>query len=195
MAFHQLISDRLDSIQDDLQEDVEVLATKMMYGRFERIKCSYGTATTTAMPTIPLPIPGLNYGYNDSGAGIENSRFIFQRYALMCRGRHIDFLCLYSSREDLKSLFDTQIDRMLALLTRQLEKTQERHPGLHVVEYIPRIQRAYSLLTSMKDYIVLSGGLGSSPYVRQRLGSFIEMDPGLSRLNTQDIKILTAMEP
>ena len=81
MDFHQILSDRLEKIQDFLQGDPETIADQMMQGRFERIKCSFGTAASSGVPLIPLPVPGLAPGFCHSSTNIENSTFVLTRCA------------------------------------------------------------------------------------------------------------------
>ena len=77
MDFHRLIVTRLSHIRDRLAGDLEDLADQMMLGRFERFKCSYGTALAEANPNLLLQIPGLQPGVNFPGARIENSMMSF----------------------------------------------------------------------------------------------------------------------
>lgn len=79
MDLHQILSDRLKEIQDHLQGDPDTIADQMMQGRFERIKCSFGTAASSGIPMIPLPIPGLAPGFCHSDANIENSTLLLTR--------------------------------------------------------------------------------------------------------------------
>ena len=80
-------------------------------------------------------------------------------------------------KEELKGFFDSQVDRMLSLVDEQFRRTEADHPMMQI------------------SYLVLSGGLGSSPYVRQRLTSHFEIGPGSSKANAQDMKIVTVAEP
>lgn len=80
MDFHQILSDQLEGIQNHLQGDPGIIADQMMQGRFERIKCSFGTAASSAVPTIPLHVPGLAPGFCHSGANIEDSTLVLTRY-------------------------------------------------------------------------------------------------------------------
>ncbi len=80
MDVHQILSDRLEAVQDQLQGDPDIIADQMMQGRFERIKCSFGAAGC-AVPTIPLPVPGLTPGFCHSGASIEDSTIVLTRCA------------------------------------------------------------------------------------------------------------------
>ena len=81
MDFHQILSNRLKGIQDHLQGDPDIIADQMMQGRFERIKCSFGTAASFAIPMIPLPVPGLAPGFCHSGANIQDSTLVLTRCA------------------------------------------------------------------------------------------------------------------
>ena len=79
MSFEQLVSDRLEKIRSHLKGDPIVIADRMVHGRFERIKCSYGTPALSALPTIPIEIPGLDPGYSFPNASIEDSKMVFTR--------------------------------------------------------------------------------------------------------------------
>ena len=73
MRFQQTVSDRLRRIRDQLQGEPEDVAEQMMSGRFERFKCSYGTAGASSIPTIPLEVPGLRPGSHFPTVNIEDS--------------------------------------------------------------------------------------------------------------------------
>lgn len=45
------------------------------------------------------------------------------------------------------------------------------------------------------SYLVLSGGLGSSPYVQRKLRDRYERGAGCGLVNAQDINVLLASEP
>ena len=83
VAFHNLIVSRLSFVEHHLQEDPATVATRMMRenGRFERLKCNYGTKYSQNVPTFPLRIPGLKEGLYHPRAMIENSSMIFSRFA------------------------------------------------------------------------------------------------------------------
>lgn len=82
MKFQLLLEERLQKVRNDLQGDPEETAEKMMLGRFERIKCSFGSGVTAELPTIPLPIPGLPPAYNNEAVGISDSKMIITRWEL-----------------------------------------------------------------------------------------------------------------
>ena len=80
LNFHHIVSDRLNKIRDYLHGEPNDIAYKMMQGRFERFKCSYGTAASSAIPTIPLEVPGLRPGQHFSSVNIEDSTMRITRY-------------------------------------------------------------------------------------------------------------------
>ena len=51
------------------------------------------------------------------------------------------------------------------------------------------------MLISIETYLILSGGLGSSPYVRQRLKSHFDTGLGSLKPNAPGVKIVTVVEP
>ena len=77
MNFHHIVSDRLTKIRSHLKGEPDAITDRMVRGRFERIKCSYGTAVSSALPTIPIEVPGMDPGYSFPNANIEESRMIF----------------------------------------------------------------------------------------------------------------------
>lgn len=81
--FHRILSDRLAKIHDDLPGEPDVIADKMMQGRFERFKCSYGTPSSSTIPTIPLEVPGLPPGTHFPNVNIEDSTMRITRYGIM----------------------------------------------------------------------------------------------------------------
>ena len=158
IQFHRMICDRLERIRDKIDGQPAALAHQMMHGRFERMKCTYGTPASLAIPTMPLAVPGLPSDFTSAEAHVEDAKMIIKQ-------------------EELAALFDVQIDRLLDLMDEQLRRLEQKDSRAQI------------------SYLVLSGGLGSSPYVRQRLKSFFEFGMGSSRANTQDVSILTVAEP
>ena len=51
-----------------------------MQGRFERFKCSFGSAASSAIPIIPLPIIDLPRGCDFPNLGIEGSKMLIARF-------------------------------------------------------------------------------------------------------------------
>jgi len=80
------------------------------------------------------------------------------------------------TQQELQAVFDGQIDKMFTFLDGQIQKLQMSHTGENI------------------NYLVLSGGLGSSPYLKQRLRSRYESG-GVNLPNTRGMGILTAPEP
>ncbi len=89
MNFHHIVSDRLNRIRDYLQEEPSAIANKMIRGRFERLKCSYSTPASYAIPTIPLEVPGLKPGLHlcFPNVNIEDSIMKIPRYTVIPAGR------------------------------------------------------------------------------------------------------------
>jgi molecular chaperone DnaK (HSP70) len=88
---------------------------------------------------------------------------------------HIINSKIFITQEDLRSVFDEQISRIFKLIDDELRGLQQSHSGEKL------------------SYLVLSGGLGSSPYVRKELEARYER--GSEFANAENIKILTAPKP
>lgn len=80
------------------------------------------------------------------------------------------------TREELQAVFDDQVDKMCNLIDGQIKIVREKHPGVPI------------------SYLVLSGGLGSSPYVQSRIkacyGGSTLGSPG-----AEGMRVLLAKEP
>ena len=76
----------------------------------------------------------------------------------------------------LQHVFDVQIDAICKLIDEELRKLRTSHPNESV------------------NYLVLSGGLGSSPYLRQRLEARYERG-GAGHVNAERLEIKTASKP
>ena len=80
------------------------------------------------------------------------------------------------TREELQTVFDDQVEKMFNLIDRQLHIVSEKDP------------------TASVSYLVLSGGLGSSPYVKDRIRERYE-PKGSPGPGAHGIKVLLANEP
>jgi len=153
----QYLEQRLMKAAHLLNASPQEIAEKMMQGRFERFKCTFGTSAAN-LPALVLEIPGMPAGTNYPPADIQNSR-------------------LSISQTTLQKLFDEQVDAMIRLLTEQLVALQIVAPGERV------------------SYLVLSGGLGSSQYVRDRLKQYFQFGAGATLSNTAGMHMLLAEDP
>ncbi|KAK5690909.1 hypothetical protein LTR97_012072 [Elasticomyces elasticus] len=81
------------------------------------------------------------------------------------------------TRQDLQALFDEQIQRICDLLDDQLRAVQSSHPEESV------------------SYLVLSGGLGSSPYLQKRIRERYGRGAGSGSANARNMTILLASDP
>ncbi|RMZ30863.1 hypothetical protein D0859_05021 [Hortaea werneckii] len=79
--------------------------------------------------------------------------------------------------EYLQRIFDEQVDKIQKLLDEQLRTLHEEHPEEQI------------------SYLVLSGGLGSSPYVRDRIRRRYEGGSSAEFPNAWSLSIILASEP
>lgn len=152
----KLITERLESIRHQLSAEPRVVAEKMMRARFETFKCSFGSEEMN-VPRLPLYVAGLPPGLDFPRAHIEDSRMII-------------------TTDELRRVFDEQIERIYNLVDDELKKLQSTHARENV------------------DYLVLSGGLGSSPYVQKKLRTRYAIGAG-NYPNAANLRILKAPKP
>lgn len=81
------------------------------------------------------------------------------------------------SQAHLQRLFDEQVGAMIELLREQIVALQTIVPGQKI------------------SYLVLSGGLGSSQYVRDRVKHYFQSGPGVTLSNTTGMHMLLAEDP
>ena len=137
--------------------DIEDAAWEMMRGRdFQNTKCDHGEAEEA--PEFLVSVPKLRYDYADDASRIVH-------------GGQMSF-----TKEDLRAIFDRQIDKLFRLIDNQLRGLSERLPHKTV------------------SHLVLSGGLGQSPYVQQRLRE--QYGDGASGFaNAQTLEVRVAPDP
>lgn len=80
-------------------------------------------------------------------------------------------------RTILREIFDEQIDRIFALIDERILALEAELPYDQV------------------SYIVLSGGLGSSPYLFEQVQKRYEMNVGFDSSNTRQIRTMKVIEP
>ncbi|KAG8532511.1 uncharacterized protein KY384_002388 [Bacidia gigantensis] len=158
MEIHRLIVSRLEQVRYDLPGDLDRVADHMVQGKFERFKCSYGTALSASVPNLILKVPGLAPGHSCPAAKIFNAD-------------------MRLSQEDIKSIFDIQIKKLLQLTDEQVDRVAQQHPGTDI------------------SYLVLSGGLGSSAYVKDRMRQHYVSGPGSMKPGVGSMRLTTVPEP
>lgn len=154
----KLIAERLTSIRHLLASDPATIAHRMLResSRFESFKCNLGDAAMD-LPTLRIPVPELEYGKDYDCAHVEGSHMIIQK-------------------EELQSIFDDQIEKIMTLIDEQLAILQNMNSREEIT------------------YLVLSGGLGSSPYLQKAMRARYEL--GASRFaNAKDMQILKVPKP
>jgi len=154
----KLVAMRLSAIGHHLRGEPVAIAHRMMRegSRFESFKCNFGDEAMD-LPTLRLHIPGLAPGLDFDLAHIQDSTMII-------------------TQEELRRIFDEQLNKMIGLIDQQLKLLQQTQSNESIAD------------------LVLSGGLGSSPYIYQRLKSRYER--GASEFaNAQSMRILRTAKP
>ncbi|EBA27283.1 LOW QUALITY PROTEIN: Hsp70 family protein [Aspergillus fumigatus Af293] len=151
-GMHSLICGRLSKLHDRLEMSPSHTAWRMVLGRFQRLKCAFGTPAAANTPSLKLDVPGLK-----PGADVPGQMSI--------------------SWDDLQQCFDAKIAEMFDLLDGQIRHMHDR------------------FATERISCLILSGGFGSSPYVRKRLMERYGSEIGNGHGNTTAMRILMAEEP
>lgn len=76
---YRLMHGRLEKIGEHLSVSPHEAAWKMISGRFQRLKCAFGTEAT-ATPWLKLDVPSLDYDANFPDAHIENGQMLIKWY-------------------------------------------------------------------------------------------------------------------
>ncbi|CBF75984.1 hypothetical protein AN3519.2 [Aspergillus nidulans FGSC A4] len=153
-----LIVERLSKVRDELEHTPEHVAWKMLSGRFQRLKCAFGTDVART-PMLSLEVPFLKNSRTDLPvAGIYDGQMSIEW-------------------EHIQRSFDKKINEMCELLDRQIQNMETKYPQDRI------------------SYLILSGGFGSSPYVRDRLHQRYAV-PGVAKHpNVLGLQVLMAEEP
>ncbi|KAL6229767.1 hypothetical protein BDW75DRAFT_88311 [Aspergillus navahoensis] len=173
---HEHITEQLSKVKDSLLHTPDHVAWKMLSGRFQRLKCAFGTEASHT-PTLSLPVPFLKDSMSDlPAAGIYDSqmRIGWLDISFLCRDG--GFLAKLP-REHVQRAFDVKIDEMCELLDGQIRHMQAKYPHARI------------------SYLVLSGGFGSSPYVRERLHQRYAVPGVAEHPNILGLQVLMAEEP
>ncbi|KAJ5623175.1 hypothetical protein N7490_011780 [Penicillium lividum] len=106
---YRLIRARLDKIEDHLSFPPNETAWKMISGRFQRLKCAFGTEAT-ATPWLKLDVPLLDTTEDHVDAGIYDGQ-------------------MQIAWEDLKLAFDIKVDEMIKLMDGHIRQMHSKYPG------------------------------------------------------------------
>lgn len=106
----------------------EAASWQMMKSKdFQNTKCEHGSPDDS--PIFSVPIPKVNPHYVDHSVAIENGEMRFSRLVVLLTVTHI----LMQNREDLRRLFDMQVQKLIALIDSQLQSIQKKFPDQQVV--------------------------------------------------------------
>jgi hypothetical protein len=134
--FERLVSRRLMQANNTVpieNFDPAEAAWEMMKSRdFQAVKCELGSPDDTPLFSIAIPRVSQSYNNSDPDVRIRNGEMTFER-------------------DDLQSLFDTQVHKLFQLIDGQLQSLLQKYPAAQVA------------------HLVLSGGLGNSAYVQAKL--------------------------
>ncbi|KAH7013012.1 hypothetical protein EDB80DRAFT_709222 [Ilyonectria destructans] len=154
IAFMRVVQQRLEACppQPRLPRD---LAARMSRGAFMRLKHKFGQRAWMNTPEFGVQMDGAPHDFTHPGLGARNGSMFF-------------------SRGEIQSLFDSQIQGILARIEKQLDWVTQNQPHEQV------------------RYMILSGGLGSSVYVRDVLQARFTSNP---HRNAAQVAVVSCREP
>lgn len=154
-AFERLVMERFQNFPSAVATLPPDCIPMLVHSRgFRDVKHGFGAAASM-QDEYRLKLDDVPRSYNNTGVGIEQGRILF-------------------TRAEIQSLFDEQIDKMIAKIENELDWL------------------ASSNVNDQIKYMVLSGGLGSSDYVRTRLEERFMKTP---HPNAQKLRIMRSQEP
>ncbi|KAK7946352.1 Hsp70 family chaperone [Apiospora aurea] len=154
-AFVSLINSRFSQFPDLVEILPRDCAERLVKSeRFRITKYKFGEHVYKSS-TYKLPLDGVPFDFNHESARIESGKVVLKW-------------------EEIQSLFDPHIDRIIEKIVEQFEWLKANK------------------ITKPISYMILSGGLGSSRYVRDRLQAYLVSKP---HPYARNVKILQAMEP
>ncbi|PLB53308.1 hypothetical protein P170DRAFT_454418 [Aspergillus steynii IBT 23096] len=154
---HHLIYKRLEKVRDHLEMSPSDAAWMMISGRFQRMKCAFGTKAILT-PWLTLDVPTIESVLDFPEAEIY-------------RGQ------MRIAWEHVQECFDLMANKMCTLLDGHISQMHSKYPGDQIT------------------HLVLSGGFGSSPYIKQCLVEKFGSLAVNKHPNAEDMHILLADEP
>ncbi|KAJ5117162.1 hypothetical protein N7448_004107 [Penicillium atrosanguineum] len=154
---HQLICERLEKVKEHIKISPSEAAWKMTSGRFQRLKCAFGTEATLT-PWLKLDVPFLDPNMDLPEAEISNGQ-------------------MRIAWDYVKHCFDVKADEICDLLDGHINQMHTKYPYDQIA------------------YLILSGGFGSSPYVRKCLLERYSGPSGHIHPNAEGMQVLLADEP
>lgn len=162
-AFVKIVKERLQkaekvvpSLSDDNPDWAHQTAWEMAQGAFQYHKCAFGTIEGTH-EKFKIKIPDFGTNRNLPAAFIEKKHMLF-------------------TRQDMRALFDAQLEEIYSILDSQLSYLASNKPTKDV------------------KYLALSGGLGNSAYIKEKLiERYLSGTPKFS--NTKHMEVITAEDP
>ncbi|CAK3794283.1 Hypothetical predicted protein [Lecanosticta acicola] len=149
--------ERLERVRPMFAQDLDEVAAKMTQDTFVRFKCSFG-GEAFVPEDLRLPVPGLASNFDSLDTGIKDSKLILKV-------------------DEIRRIFDQQIDALFSLIDQQPQIVQSRFP--------------YEMI----NYLILFGGLSSSAYVQRRVRDRYEHVIEPKFRNARNMKMLVASEP
>ncbi|KAF7554373.1 hypothetical protein G7Z17_g2975 [Cylindrodendrum hubeiense] len=154
-AFIRLVAQRLAAcpdVQDKLPADFATRISRNHH--FKTVKHKFGEKVYM-QKVFKIQMDGVAYDFSHPGLKVEGGRMLF-------------------TKEEIQSLFDTQIEGIMKRITEQLDWMSENGR------------------TEQVEYMILAGGLGSSAYVREAIQQQLM---ACNHPNARQVVVIPCQEP
>ncbi|KAM0427272.1 hypothetical protein ACHAPT_007705 [Fusarium lateritium] len=168
-AFARLVAQRL-AANPDFKLPADFAARMARSPGFKSVKHKFGERVYMQQ-VYRILMEGVGYDVSHAGLQVENGRMLFSLSVLFTMGTH---WWLIRSRQEIQTLFDVQIEAITRRIRERLDWLAERGHREQV------------------EYVILSGGLGSSAYVREMLQQHLT---NLQHANARNIIVIPSQEP
>ncbi|KAL7940953.1 hypothetical protein V8C42DRAFT_201089 [Trichoderma barbatum] len=173
-AFIRLIMERLarhHDLKGQLPSDFAVRLSKSHH--FKILKHKFGERVYM-QPVFKLQLEGVSHEFSHTSFGVENGRMLFTMFVSLRIVVGGIYNGLTLDRAEIQALFDVQIDGIMKRIMEQLNWLSEHGHSEQV------------------DYMILSGGLGSSAYVRDKIQQQLVAYP---HINAMSVAVVPCHDP
>ncbi|KAJ4254954.1 hypothetical protein NW762_009754 [Fusarium torreyae] len=169
-AFARLVSQRI-AAYPDFKLPADFAARMARSPGFKSVKHKFGEKVYMQQ-VYKIVMEGVGYDANHEELGVQEGRMLF-------------------SKQEIQALFDVHIEAIMGRIVKRLDWLTEKGHKEQVVKSSSIINQTRAHVHT-KEYVILSGGLGSSAYVREALQQHLTE---LQHPNARNIVVIPSQDP